>query len=293
MLAVNKTEGMREDVVAARIPRARPRRAARRSPPSTARACASLIEDALAPVPARADAPRRRSRPIRAWPSSGRPNVGKSTLVNAWLGEERLVAFDQPGTTRDAIEVPFEAHGQALHARSTPRACAAAARCSRRSRSSRWSRRCRRSSDANVVLLLLDADARASPTRTPTSPATSSRRPRAGGGGEQVGRDRERQAQGREERSGAQAAVPGLRRVPQHLGAPRHGIEAPAAVRGHRVQGGHGEAVHAQAHPGAAGGRGAAAAAHVGALPPQDALRPPGRLQSPDRRDPRRRAWTA
>jgi len=43
---------------------------------------------------------------------AGRPNVGKSTLINTWLGEERLVAFDQPGTTRDAITVPFERNGQ-------------------------------------------------------------------------------------------------------------------------------------------------------------------------------------
>ena len=43
---------------------------------------------------------------------AGRPNVGKSTLINTWLGEERLVAFDSPGTTRDAISVPFEHAGQ-------------------------------------------------------------------------------------------------------------------------------------------------------------------------------------
>lgn len=43
---------------------------------------------------------------------AGRPNVGKSTLINTWLGEERLVAFDMPGTTRDAISVPFERDGQ-------------------------------------------------------------------------------------------------------------------------------------------------------------------------------------
>jgi GTP-binding protein len=51
------------------------------------------------------------SRPIRL-AVAGRPNVGKSTLINTWLGEERLVAFDLPGTTRDAIHVPFERHGQ-------------------------------------------------------------------------------------------------------------------------------------------------------------------------------------
>ncbi len=41
----------------------------------------------------------------------GRPNVGKSTLINRLLGEERVVAFDEPGTTRDSIHIPFEKDG--------------------------------------------------------------------------------------------------------------------------------------------------------------------------------------
>ena len=42
----------------------------------------------------------------------GRPNVGKSTLINRIMGEERVIAFDQPGTTRDSIFIPFERDGQ-------------------------------------------------------------------------------------------------------------------------------------------------------------------------------------
>jgi len=42
----------------------------------------------------------------------GRPNVGKSTLINRLLGDERMITFDEPGTTRDTVRVPFERDGQ-------------------------------------------------------------------------------------------------------------------------------------------------------------------------------------
>jgi len=72
----------------------------------------SLVEAALAEFPEDEDDDEQaEDGPIRL-AVAGRPNVGKSTLINTWLGEERLVAFDQPGTTRDAISVPFERGGQ-------------------------------------------------------------------------------------------------------------------------------------------------------------------------------------
>ncbi len=73
-----------------------------------------LVELALGPlVSAEGDAEEAESEPgVIKLAVAGRPNVGKSTLINTWLGEERLVAFDLPGTTRDAISVPFERKGQ-------------------------------------------------------------------------------------------------------------------------------------------------------------------------------------
>ncbi|MBW7925952.1 MAG: ribosome biogenesis GTPase Der [Burkholderiaceae bacterium] len=68
---------------------------------------AAALVDAAAPAAPEGAAARVRVAVV------GRPNVGKSTLINALLGEERLVAFDQPGTTRDAVAVDFEHGGRA------------------------------------------------------------------------------------------------------------------------------------------------------------------------------------
>ena len=74
----------------------------------------SMVEAALDAlgVPEEDDDAERVDDGIIRLAVAGRPNVGKSTLINAWLGEERLVAYDLPGTTRDAISVPFERDGK-------------------------------------------------------------------------------------------------------------------------------------------------------------------------------------
>ena len=114
LLVANKAEGMREgaqltefyelglgDVVAVSA--------------AHGQGVRSLVEQALGqlnlPEPEEETLDDVEKAPIRL-AVAGRPNVGKSTLINAWLGEERLVAFDMPGTTRDAISVPFERNGQ-------------------------------------------------------------------------------------------------------------------------------------------------------------------------------------
>ena len=86
----------------------------------------------------------------------GRPNVGKSTLVNALLGEERVIAFDMPGTTRDSIYIDFERQGR-------PYTLIDTAGLRRRGKVfeaiEKFSvvKTLQSISDANVVVLLLDA----------------------------------------------------------------------------------------------------------------------------------------
>lgn len=71
----------------------------------------SLVEQALAGFEVAHGAPAVEDLGIRV-AVIGRPNVGKSTLINRLIGEDRLIAFDQPGTTRDAVFVPFERDGR-------------------------------------------------------------------------------------------------------------------------------------------------------------------------------------
>jgi GTPase len=110
LLAVNKTEGMTTSGVANEF-----YELGLGAPYAISSAhgdgVRELLELALEPFPEppeEAEEVARRPRVAIA----GRPNVGKSTLVNALLGEERVIAFDQPGTTRDAISIDFDWHGK-------------------------------------------------------------------------------------------------------------------------------------------------------------------------------------
>lgn len=108
-VAVNKTEGMNKGIVAADF-----YELGLGEPFSISAThgdgVRGLVELALEPFPDEIDAEESVGIPKVA--IVGRPNVGKSTLINALVGEERVIAFDMPGTTRDSIEVDFERDGK-------------------------------------------------------------------------------------------------------------------------------------------------------------------------------------
>ena len=79
------------------------------------RGVTTMMEEVLGRLPAVAEPGPGDQAPLATGIKiavAGTPNVGKSTLINRMLGEERVVVFDQAGTTRDSIYVPFERHGQ-------------------------------------------------------------------------------------------------------------------------------------------------------------------------------------
>lgn len=108
-VAVNKTEGMPEDTAVAEF-----HELGLGEPHAISGAhgegVRELMDLILQGLPTAEAPPAEEEHPRIA--IVGRPNVGKSTLVNTLVGEERVIAFDQPGTTRDAIHVDFERAGR-------------------------------------------------------------------------------------------------------------------------------------------------------------------------------------
>ena len=153
-LVVNKAEGMRPEHAAAEF------HALGMGEPLTISAAhgenvSDLVDLVLADFPEAGESAREDDDQPRI-AVVGRPNVGKSTLVNALIGEERVIVFDQPGTTRDSIYIDFEHGGRPFTLIDTA-GVRKRGRVSEAAEKFSVVKTMQAIADANVVVLVLDA----------------------------------------------------------------------------------------------------------------------------------------
>jgi GTP-binding protein len=235
-----------------------------------------LVEHALAQCPpqsaSEAKPPAAEEKRIKV-AIVGRPNVGKSTLVNTLLGEERVITFDQPGTTRDSIYLDFDHGGRSYTLIDT-------AGVRRRGKVTETIEKfsviktLQAIEDANVVVLLLDAEQ-----------GVSEQDAHLAGHILEAGRALV-VAVNKWDAADADARAQIKRELERKLGFHRraHRGGRPGLCRGD------GAAAHAEAHPGAAGGARAPAAPPGGTRAAKASLRAPGRGEPAAHRHPRQRA---
>ena len=109
-IAVNKTEGLDSDIATSEF-HALGLAGLCAISAAHHRGIPTLVEATLAHIPPLPETPRDETEGVKV-AIVGRPNVGKSTLINRLLGEDRLLAHDTPGTTRDSVWVPFRRGGK-------------------------------------------------------------------------------------------------------------------------------------------------------------------------------------
>lgn len=110
-LAINKAEGLDKEMIAAEFYQLGLEQLHTISG-KNGDGVTRLLDSILAEVTGRHQAQYAIPSGVAKLAIVGRPNVGKSTLVNSLVGEERVVVYDMPGTTRDSIHVPFKANGK-------------------------------------------------------------------------------------------------------------------------------------------------------------------------------------
>ena len=276
LLAVNKTEGMNAGVVTAEF-----HELGLGQPVAVSGAhgegVRELIELVMEPFPDATEDAAEDQHPKIA--IVGRPNVGKSTLVNTFVGEERVIAFDQPGTTRDSIYVDFERNGK-------PYTLIDTAGVRRKGRVTEAIEKfsviktLQAIEDANVVVLVLDAQQEISDQDAHLAGfVLEAGRALVVAVNKWDGMDSYAREQIKRELT-RKNGVPVLRPFSLHFRVARPGHQRGVEVGRRGLCRRDGQTADAAPDPGAAGCRRAAHAAEVRPVPAEAEICPPGRQQS-------------